>query len=104
MRPLVFVALALGAVPVAAAVPGGCPTDTVRIEMPVMLDLQDAFRDGLPAAERARLDAALPRTADGGIAQCTGHGGVNCDVTAYNAAFNATGLMPRFLATLCPKP
>lgn len=103
-RFTVVAAMLITTGPASAAVPGGCPTDTVKIAMPAMLDLEDGFRDSLGAADRRRLDAALPRTADGGIAQCTGHDGVDCDVLAYTAAFNRTGMMPRFLATLCPKP
>lgn len=105
MRHFVLVAATVFmTAPVFAAVPGGCPTETVKIAMPEMLGLENGFRDTLAVADRARLDAALPRGADGGIAQCSGQSGADCGALAYTAAFNKTGLMQRFLATLCPKP
>jgi hypothetical protein len=62
----------------------------------------DDFRDSLPAAARRRLDRALPRSAGGGIARCDhiDRSRASCESTAYLPALRATGLLPRFLATL----
>jgi hypothetical protein len=62
----------------------------------------DAFRDALPAAERRRLDRALPRSAGGGIARCDRieRSRASCESAAYLPALRATGLLRRFLATL----
>ena len=79
-------------------------SDTTRFTPGDMLQKLDDFRDGLPTADRARLDRALPRDADGGIAQCDAIDGsrASCESSAYMPALRDTGLMPRFLATLCP--
>lgn len=62
----------------------------------------DDFRDALPASERRRLDRALPRSAGGGIARCDhiDRSRASCESAAYLPALRATGLLPRFLATL----
>jgi len=66
----------------------------------------DDFRTGLTTTDRIRLDRALPRSADGGIAQCNAVEGsrASCEAAAYMPALRTTGLMQRFLATICPKP
>ncbi|MCP3734232.1 EF-hand domain-containing protein [Sphingomonas sp. RP10(2022)] len=69
----------------------------------------DRFRDTLSPADRTRLDAALPRAPDGGIAQCDRTTGsrASCEAAAYLPALTATHLMPRFLATIrqaAPRP
>ena len=72
-----------------------------------MLDQLDQFRASLSEADRGRLDRALPRSANGGVAQCdTGEGSrAACEVAAYRPALRATGLNTRFQLTLCaPKP
>lgn len=88
-----------GAAPSACARPGDDalhPAD--------LLDLEDGFRDALSRHDRARLDAILPRTPDGRIAQCEQRDGTACDAAAYLPALRAVGLMPRFLDSLCPGP
>jgi hypothetical protein len=62
----------------------------------------DDFRDSLPAGARRRLDRALPRSAGGGIARCDhiDRSRASCESAAYLPALRATGLLPRFLATL----
>lgn len=89
------------------------PTDTsqachqsnlVKITPADMLQRLDDFRDKLPAADRLRLDQALPRDADGGITECDKTEGsrASCEAAAYMPALRATGLMPQFLATIRP--
>ena len=88
-----------------ASIESACAQDAVVKTAPGdMLQRLDDFRDGLAVADRTRLDRALPRSADGGIAACdTGEGSrASCEAAAYMPALRATGLMPRFLATLCP--
>lgn len=69
------------------------------------LDKLDGFRDGLSLSDRTRLDKALPRNAEGGIAQCDerDESRASCEAAAYLPALRSTGLMPRFLATLKAK-
>lgn len=64
----------------------------------------DDFRARLSAPDRRRLDRALPRAADGGIASCDAAEGsrASCEAAAYMPALRRTGLMPRFLAGICP--
>lgn len=96
--PLAALAVALAA---ATADPQCRQGDTVNLAPAVMLDRANQFRDSLDAESQARLDAALPRTAGGRIAQCAGRDGATCDAGAYMAAFRSTGLMPRFLQSIC---
>jgi hypothetical protein len=79
-------------------------TNTVRITPAENLQLLDDFRARLSAGDRRHLDRAIPRGADGGIASCdTGEGSrASCEAAAYMPALRSTGLMPRFLATICP--
>jgi hypothetical protein len=67
-----------------------------------MLQRLDDFRDHLSPAARDRLDRALPRSADGGVAACDiGEGSrASCEVAAYMPALRSAGLMPRFLASV----
>lgn len=60
----------------------------------------DKFRDSLSRGDRQRLDKVLPRSADGGIAQCDRAEGsrASCEAAAYIPALRSTGLMARFLA------
>ena len=67
-----------------------------------LLDREEHFRDSLAVVDRARLDRALPRDGNDGVAVCVGQDGAACDAQAYVKAFDATGLMPRFIAGLCP--
>lgn len=66
------------------------------------LDRLDRFRDTLPVADRKRLDTALPRSPDGGIAGCDQAEGsrASCEAAAYLPALRATGLLSRFLETV----
>jgi hypothetical protein len=81
-------------------------SDTVKLTPADTLQRLDDFRTSLPASDRLRLDRALPRNVDGGIAQCDAVEGsrASCEASAYMPALRTTGLMPRFLATICPKP
>ena len=66
------------------------------------LDRLDRFRGSLSPSDRTRLDEQIPRSADGGIAQCDkdDEGRASCEAAAYLPALKSTGLMPRFLASL----
>ena len=86
--------------------PAACAqSDIVRMTPADTLQLLDDFRAALPVADRQRLDRALPRDADGGIAQCDTTEGsrASCEVAAYMPAFRSSRLMPQFLATICSK-
>lgn len=79
--------------------------ETGRMTPADLLQSLDDFRAGLSAGDRARLDRALPRDADGGIASCDAGAGsrASCEAAAYMPALRRTGLMPRFLTTICAK-
>ena len=79
--------------------------DTVQLTPADLLDIEDRFRDSLSKADRVRLDKALPRGLNGGIARCDTVQGsrASCESGAYFPALRTTGLMPRFLKTICPK-
>lgn len=66
------------------------------------LDRLDRFRDSLSVTDRKRLDTALPRSPDGGIAQCDHTEGsrASCEAAAYLPALRATDLLSRFLETV----
>nr|AGU12252.1 hypothetical protein [uncultured organism] len=85
----------------APAVPA-VPARFVALPAGERLQRLDDFRDSLPAAERRRLDRALPRSAGGGIARCDNieRSRASCESAAYLPALRVTGLLPRFLATL----
>lgn len=70
-----------------------------------MLDRLDRFRDSLSPTDRDRLDKALPRSINGGIAKCDRAEGsrASCEAAAYMPALRATGLMQRFRATATAK-
>jgi hypothetical protein len=78
-------------------------SDTQSFSPTEILQKEDDFREGLGPDARRRLDAALPRAPDGRIAVCDGRDGSRCDAQAYMPALRETGLMPAFLATLCPR-
>ncbi len=87
--------------------PVACSKSSLAKQPPAdTLQRLDDFRAKLAATDRQRLDRALPRDADGGIAQCDAAEGsrASCEAAAYMPALRTTGLMPRFLATICPKP
>ena len=91
----------------APASAGDCyKSDTVKMKPAETLQRLDDFRDSLAATDRLRLDRALPRDADGGIARCDVAEGsrASCEAAAYMPALRITGLMARFIATICPKP
>lgn len=108
MPPVMAVLLASAQVPYSVANPSAscAASNTVSIMPADTLDLLDRFRASLNAADRHRLDRTLPRSRDGGIARCDAAEGsrASCEAAAYMPALRATGLMPRFLATICPKP
>jgi hypothetical protein len=81
-------------------------SDTVKMTPADMLQRLDDFRASLTTADRIRLDEALPRDPDGGIAACDAAEGsrASCEAAAYMPALRTTGLMPRFLATIRSKP
>jgi hypothetical protein len=105
MRWLRFVIFAVSATMAPAKTPAN-PLDKLNL-MPAgdRLDRLDQFRDGLSLNDRTRLDKALPRNVEGGIAQCDkgDESRASCEAAAYLPALKSTGLMPRFLATLKAK-
>lgn len=78
-----------------------------KIKMPAadLLDRLDRFREQLSADDRARLDKALPRSANGGIVQCdnVNESRASCENGAYFIALGKTGLLQAFYARLCLK-
>ncbi|CAN5251221.1 hypothetical protein BH09PSE6_BH09PSE6_29990 [soil metagenome] len=79
-----------------------CPeVNVVDIAPAALLDMEDGFRDRLEPDARARLDEALPRTPNGGIAQCNGRNGAACDARAYVDAIGTAGLLDAFARRLC---
>jgi hypothetical protein len=105
-KPLVIaIALFVGAAPAGAApsrTDRCAASDTLNFEPAEMLQMEDDFRAHLPVPDRTRLDEALPRAPNGRIAQCVARDGASCDDYAYVVAFGKTGLMERFVATICP--
>ena len=81
-------------------------SDTVKMTPADMLQRLDDFRASLTTADRLRLDGALPRDPDGGVAKCDAVEGsrASCEAAAYMPALRTTGLMQRFLATIGSKP
>jgi hypothetical protein len=105
MRWAWFVILAASATMAPAKTPTN-PVDQLNLmSSGDRLDQLDRFRDGLSLSDRTRLDKALPRNAEGGIAQCDekDESLASCEAAAYLPALRSTGLMPRFLATLAAK-
>jgi hypothetical protein len=79
-----------------------CPSVRVANLTPAgLLDIEETFRDRLSTRQRVKLDAAVPRTADDGIAECADMNGASCDANAYLRGFEKAGLMPVFLKTIC---
>jgi hypothetical protein len=85
----------------ASAVPA-VPARFTALPAAERLQRLDDFRDSLPAADRRRLDRALPRSTGDGVARCDHieRSRASCEAAAYLPALRATGLLPRFLATL----
>ena len=72
-----------------------------------LLQKLDDFRAHLNRRDRARVDQALSRAKDGGIAACAGNAdrsNASCENGAYVRALQRTGMMTRFKASLCPEP
>jgi len=72
-----------------------------------LLQKLDDFRAHLNRRDRARVDQALSRAKDGGIAACAGNvdrSEASCENGAYVRALHRTGMMTRFKARLCPEP
>jgi hypothetical protein len=80
-----------------------CPSaDVAHLTPAGLLDLDETFRESLTAASRARLDAALPRTSDDGLAACKSSvGGASCDALSYLGGFRRSGLWPTFVHYIC---
>lgn len=105
--PMMMMAAALQASSPPRADPDACyKSDTVKLTPADALQRLDDFRAGLTPSDRARLDRALPRNAADGIGQCDVVEGsrASCEAAAYRPALRATGLMLRFLETICSKP
>lgn len=68
-----------------------------------VLDRLDRFRADLAASDLKRLDMALPRSSNGGVAKCDQVEGsrASCEVAAYMAALRVTGLSARYQAAIC---
>ncbi|MGU3391071.1 hypothetical protein [Sphingomonas sp. M1A8_2b] len=77
--------------------------DDARTTPAGRLQRLDDFRTSLVARDRHRLDRALPRDADGGIAQCDGidRSRASCEAAAYLPALRSSGLMEKFVASVC---
>lgn len=103
---LVMALTAQAQLPASATSSSQTGSDTLKMAPADMLQLLDDFRANLAAADRLRLDQALPRDPDGGIAQCDAVEGsrASCEASAYMPALRTTGLMPRFLAIIKSRP
>jgi hypothetical protein len=101
---MIGVAGLLAAFATAPADPQCARSDIVNMPPAAMLEKEDRFRSALADADRARLDAALPRAASGRIAECADRDGAACDAAAYLVAFRNTGMMAAFLQSICGKP
>ncbi|WP_155913831.1 hypothetical protein [Asticcacaulis sp. AC466] len=109
---LVALPLAFGAAQATPAIPGSdagvaeqcLKTAESRLAPADLLQRLDDFRDSLSGDKRAKLDQALPRAADGGIARCsaTDTSRASCENGAYLKALKVTGLLPDFATTICP--
>lgn len=80
-----------------------CPALHMETRAPAeLLDLQDAFRQGLSGSDRGRLDRSLHRHADGSLPACSqAMAGATCDTVVYLNAFENTGLFKRFIGSVC---
>ncbi|MDQ0456540.1 hypothetical protein [Rhizobium paknamense] len=67
------------------------------------LDRLDQFRDTLSPQDRNRLDRAMPRSSQGGVASCDAveSSRASCEDAAYAKALRETHLMRPFLSSLC---
>jgi len=97
--------IAVQAPPIVATTASTCATANMSTIAPGdLLQRLDDFRARLDRRDRARLDQALPRDADGGIAACAGNvdrSEASCENGAYVRALHRTEMMPRFKAGLC---
>lgn len=85
-----------------AAAKARCPeVNVVDLAPAALLDIEDSFRDRLSSDDRARLDAAVPRAADGAIVQCASRNGAACDARANVDGLQAAGLIDAFAGRLC---
>jgi hypothetical protein len=79
-----------------------CPQKRLRALKPAeMLDAEETFIAGLPAAQRQQVAAAEPVDAGGGYAACVGRNGTSCAATAALRAIGKAGLAPAFVDSLC---
>lgn len=79
-----------------------CPQKPLRALAPAeMLDAEETFIAGLPAAQRQQVAAAEPVDAGGGYAACAGRNGASCAATAALRAIGKAGLAPAFVDSLC---
>lgn len=101
MRVAWFVMFSASAAAAHAASPAHHAGSSAAVAPADRLEQLDRFRDGLLPGDRRRLDAALPRSADGGIVRCDKVEGsrASCEAAAYMPALRSTGLITRFLAT-----
>ncbi|WP_312808345.1 hypothetical protein [Agrobacterium cavarae] len=79
---------------------------TVQLSTADLLDRLDTFREHLSTQDQQQLDQALPRSSNGGIAQCADvdTSRASCENGAYMRALRSTGLLPVFVSTICPRP
>jgi hypothetical protein len=79
-----------------------CPAARLRYASPAdLLDAEDVYIAGLPAADKSRVAAAAPRSADGGYSACANRDGASCSVAAGLHAIEQAGLTRGFVASAC---
>jgi hypothetical protein len=79
-----------------------CPEVRIRYATPAaLLDAEDVYIAGLPAADKSRVAAAAPRSADGGYSACANRDGASCSVAAGLHAIEQAGLTSGFVASAC---
>ena len=79
-----------------------CPAARIRYATPAaLLDAEDVYIAGLPAADKSRVAAAAPRNADGGYSACANRDGASCSVAAGLHAIEQAGLTRGFVASAC---
>lgn len=79
-----------------------CPEVRIRYATPAaLLDAEDVYIAGLPAADKSRVAAAAPRSADGGYSACANRDGASCSVAAGLHAIEQAGLTRGFVASAC---
>ncbi len=85
-----------------AATHATCPSVHVAHLTPSgLLDIEDMFREKLSPPRRRRLDAVLPRAADGGTVACENRDGASCEVAANLRGLRRAGLMQAFVRRVC---